>query len=336
MQGVTEGLNTLHKLYKGTKTAYHRDLKPANILIVKRTLKIADFGLLEFKPVTLPGGTDSTGIPNDHNTGYYAAPHQTTYTRDCDIWSLGCIMSEVATCDIRGRDGVSSYKQARMHDGATGKDTPRFFSGQHVKKSVLHMHTQLYEFVQSPSPIIENPTTQLQKKFYNEKFFDLLNKMFRWGRASTNSSEVPHEDIRPDAAHIVEMLEALRKEAYPAIDLDDRIDSLSLDQCLQEAHLLSSSMEMHLVDFKESLTWRNRTTFWATTVTDLKQYIVNLQHIQHRERRQQGFGRLELFLERFEEFGGLITNLPNAEEIMASIWVCNSQATDSNQTNVAM
>ena len=328
MQGVAEGLNTLHKLYKGTAIAYHQDLKPANILIVKGTMKIADFGLLELKPVTLPAEADPTGVPNEHNTGYYAAPRQGKYTRECDVWSLACIMSEVATCDIQGRDGVSHYKKARMADGPSGKDTPRFFYGRKVKNAVLHMHKQLYQFVQSPSCIVEDPARQLQKKFYNERFFDLLNKMLRWGRASADLLEVPDGDIRLDATHVVETLESLRKEAYPATDLDSRIDNLSLGQCLQEAHVLGSRMEMHLAEFEESVTWRNRTTFCATTVIDLKQYIVNLQHIQHRERRQQGLGRLALFLERFQEFGGLITNLPNVEQIMASIWVHNSHATD--------
>lgn len=85
MQGIAEGLSTLHKLYKGTKIAYHQDLKPENILTVKRKLNIADFGLLELKPITLPGDTDMTGIPNNHVTGFYAAPRQAKYTRDCDI-----------------------------------------------------------------------------------------------------------------------------------------------------------------------------------------------------------------------------------------------------------
>lgn len=71
MTGLADGLATLHKLYDGTKIAYHQDLKPANILVVKRTLKIADFGLLEFKPVPSLDETGSTGVPNVHNTGYY-------------------------------------------------------------------------------------------------------------------------------------------------------------------------------------------------------------------------------------------------------------------------
>ncbi|KAJ4347644.1 hypothetical protein N0V95_005242 [Ascochyta clinopodiicola] len=321
MQGVAEGLNTLHTLYKGTKTAYHQDLKPANILILKRKLKIADFGLLEFKPATLPGDTDPTGIPNDHNTGYYAAPRQGRYTRDCDIWSLGCIMSEVATCDIQGREAISDYKKARMADGASGRDTPRFFYGQQVKAAVLHRHTQLHNHVQSATPTDGNQTMQFQKRFYNQEFFGLLNRMFRRDRMSTNLLEVPGEGTGLDAAHVVETLKKLNNEAFPTTVLD----SLSLEQSLQDAESLSSSMEAHLTGFKDVLNRKNRARFPVMTVTALKRYIVNLQHKQHAKRHQQGLARLGPFIERLEQFGELITTLPRVGEIMGFIWVSGSQ-----------
>jgi len=322
MQGVSEGLNTLHKLYKGTTIAYHQDLKPANILIVKGTMKIADFGLLELKPATLPTDTDPTGIPNEHNTGFYAAPRQGKYTRECDIWSLGCIMSEIATCDIQGRDGVSNYKKARTTDGSSGKDTPRFFYGREVKNAVLLRHKQLYASVQTSTPTDGNPTRQLRKKFYNERFFDLLNRMFRQDRVSANLLEVSHEGAGIDAALVVEELATLRKEAFPATILDDGIGNLTLEQCLQDVDTLGPSIKAHLIDFKSMLNRKNRDIFQATAVTDLKQYIVNLQDKQHVERRQQGLGRLGPFLERFGEFGELIATLPSSGEIMGFVWVC--------------
>ena len=322
MQGVAEGLNTLHELYKGTTIAYHQDLKPANILIVKGTMKIADFGLLELKPATLPTDTDPTGIPNEHNTGFYAAPRQGKYTREYDIWSLGCIMSEIATCDIQGRDGVSNYKKARTTDGSSGKDTPRFFYGREVKNAVLLRHKQLYASVQTSTPTDGNPTRQLRKKFYNERFFDLLNRMFRQDRVSANLLEVSHEGAGIDAALVVEELATLRKEAFPATILDDGIGNLTLEQCLQDVDTLGPSIKAHLIDFKSMLNRKNRDIFQATAVTDLKQYIVNLQDKQHVERRQQGLGRLGPFLERFGEFGELIATLPSSGEIMGFVWVC--------------
>ncbi|CAN9199208.1 unnamed protein product [Alternaria alternata] len=320
MQGIAEGLNTLHKLYEGTKIAYHQDLKPANILIVKGKLKIADFGLLELKPVPLPGDTDMTGIPNNHVTGFYAAPRQAKYTRECDIWSLGCIMSEVATFDIHGSEGVSDYKNARMADGASGRDTPRFYRGQDVKESVLLMHTQLYDHVQSALSNDGNSTAQFQRAFYNKEFFGLLDKMFKRDRVSAGLLEVPDDGISLDAAHVVKTLEKLRKEASPTTVIDHEVEQLSLEQYLQDAELLESSMVAHFTGFREVLTRRNRARFSATTLTALKQYIVNLQHTQHAGRRQQGLARLAPFLERLGEFGELIATLSSAEDIMGFVW----------------
>ncbi|CAN9258700.1 unnamed protein product [Alternaria alternata] len=313
MQGIAEGLSTIHKLYKGTKMAYHQDLNPANILIVKRKLKIADFGLLELGPVTL------TGIPK-YVTGLYAAPCQAKYTQDCDIWSLACIMSEVATFDIHGPEGVSHYKNARMADGVSGRDPPRFFRGQQVKEAVLLMHTQLYDHVQSATSTDANSTAQFQKAFYNREFFELLDKMLRRGRVSAELLEVPDEGIPPDAAHVVETLEKLRKEALPTTALHDRGEPLEMEQYLQDVESLGSAMEAQFTGFGEMLNRENRARFSTTTLTALKQYIVNLQHTQHVERRQRGLARLGPFLERFSEFGEFIATLPSVGEIMGFIW----------------
>ncbi len=322
MKGVADGLATLHKVYKGTKIAYHQDLKPANILIMKRRLKIADFGLLEFKPVSLPDDSGSTGIPNAHNTGYYAAPRQGRYTRDSDIWSLGCIVSELATCDIQGRDEVKSYKEARIADGPSGRDNPRFFFGQVVKDAVLKRHSLLYSYVQSKEPTDSDAASiHFQRKFYTKEFFHLLNSMFKQSHKTTSLLEVPKEADVPDAGHVAETIERLRKAAVPASALDNQIENISLEQDLPDAEGLNSSLEAHLTDFKEILNRRNRKKFPNTTLTDLKQYIVNLQAKQRAERRQKGLKRLSPFLERFEQFGDLIKSLPGAKEFMGFIWV---------------
>jgi serine/threonine protein kinase len=320
IQGIAEGLSTLHKLYKGTKIAYHQDLKPANILILKKKLKIADFGLLELKPVSLPGDTEMTGIPNNHVTGFYAAPRQVRYTRDCDIWSLGCIMSEVATFDIHGPEGVGHYKKARMADGASGRDPPRFFRGQQVKESVLLMHTQLYDHVQSAVSNDGKSTAQFQRAFYNKEFFELLDRMFKRDRIFADLLDVPDDGLSLDAAHVVKTLEKLRKEASSTTVPNHEVEQLSLEQYLQDAESLKTSMEAHLIGFREILNRSNRARFPATTLTALKQYVVNLQHTQHVERRQQGLARLGPFLERLDEFGELIASLSSAVEIMGFVW----------------
>jgi serine/threonine protein kinase len=322
MSGVSDGLATLHQLYKGTKIAYHQDLKPANILIVKRVFKIADFGLLEFKPVSLLDDTGSTGVPNAHNTGYYAAPRQGKYTRDSDIWSLGCIMSELATCDIQGRDGVKSYREARIANGPSGRDTPRFFCGQVVKTVVLERHRLLYDCVQSKALTEEDTASlQFQKDFYSKEFFDLLNSMFKNMHSITNLLEVSSILTVPDADRIASTTERLRKAALPALALNNQIENLNLEQRMIDLEALNTSFGAHVTNFKKALNRRNKLRFPATTLVDLKQYIVNLQAKQHAQRRQQGLSSLKPFLERFEQLGELTKGLPKTIEFMGFVWV---------------
>jgi hypothetical protein len=75
---------------------------------------------------------------------------------------------------------------------------------------------------------------------------------------------------------------------------------------------------------------KNKMRFPATTLADLKQYIVNLQAKQHAERRQQGLKRISLFLERFEQFGELIKSLPDALEFMGFVWVSYHYSVNSS------
>lgn len=75
----------------------HRDLKPQNVLIdvARHRLKLADFGLARAFTVPLK--------PYTHEvvTLWYRAPEillgQSKYANPIDIWSLGCIVAEMAT-----------------------------------------------------------------------------------------------------------------------------------------------------------------------------------------------------------------------------------------------
>ncbi len=202
MRGLTDGLDNLHKLYKGTEIAYHRDLKPANILITRGTLKIADFGFLEFRPVSLDD-TENTGVISAHNTGYYAPPWHSRYTREDDIWPLACIVSELATSDIQGREEVVKYKEARTADGLSGKDAPRFYLEKKVKSQVLERHRQLRRTVQPWKSADETDETRIfQGKFYSTEFITILNRMFRHGQTHSTLLEVSGRDDVPDAGQV--------------------------------------------------------------------------------------------------------------------------------------
>jgi serine/threonine protein kinase len=75
----------------------HRDLKPKNILIdvATRQLKLADFGLARAYSVPL------RAYSRDVVTLWYRAPEillgQKKYATPTDIWSLGCVVAEMAT-----------------------------------------------------------------------------------------------------------------------------------------------------------------------------------------------------------------------------------------------
>uniref|UniRef100_A0A183BK83 non-specific serine/threonine protein kinase n=1 Tax=Globodera pallida TaxID=36090 RepID=A0A183BK83_GLOPA len=97
--------------YIHTKRIIHRDLKPPNVLLtVEDTVKLTDFGLsrqhnAESRVQTVCG------------TPYYMSPErilEETYTTKSDVWSLGCILYEMATLRspfFGEKDNISSLVQ---------------------------------------------------------------------------------------------------------------------------------------------------------------------------------------------------------------------------------
>ena len=86
---VLAGLKALHEL-----NIMHRDIKPANILLTKQgTIKLADFNVSKVLQRADGFLQTQTGTP------YYACPEvwlNKPYNFKSDIWSLGCVMYEMA------------------------------------------------------------------------------------------------------------------------------------------------------------------------------------------------------------------------------------------------
>ena len=100
---ILEGINYLHK-----SKIIHRDLKSANIFLTKKGIvKIGDLNVSIIAKKNL--AVTQTGTP------YYAAPEvweNESYNNKCDIWSIGCIVYEMAALHVpfRGTSIHQLYK----------------------------------------------------------------------------------------------------------------------------------------------------------------------------------------------------------------------------------
>ncbi len=91
MQQLLEGIAYCHK-----HRVLHRDLKPQNLLIcTSGCVKLADFGLARAFSLPLRAYT------HEVVTLWYRAPEillgTKEYTTAVDVWSLGCIFSEMVS-----------------------------------------------------------------------------------------------------------------------------------------------------------------------------------------------------------------------------------------------
>ncbi|KAL6752624.1 kinase-like domain-containing protein [Haematococcus lacustris] len=117
-QQILRGLEYLHQ-----KKIMHRDIKGANILVDGQgTVKLADFGASKKIEDLATVGSGSKSI---RGTPYWMAPEvikQTGHGRPADIWSLGCVVIEMAT----GRPPWSNCNTqvAAMFHIASSKDPP--------------------------------------------------------------------------------------------------------------------------------------------------------------------------------------------------------------------
>lgn len=135
ISGVTKALHRIisydvsDPASDGSFYGFHFDLKPENILVQDdNSFVISDFGQATFKKV---GGTSSRVIGNG-GTDAFAPPEidnlNTKHSGKYDIWSLGCILVEIATFVAQGRSGLlllDDIRHTKLSD--TNKEDDRFF-----------------------------------------------------------------------------------------------------------------------------------------------------------------------------------------------------------------
>ena len=119
---LVSGLSFLHRENKGTITAHH-DLKPKNILVFGQDLKIADFGSSHLRPSAEGSETQRSplGTYEYHPPEYWnddGSQARLNHGRAFDIWSMGCIIIELATLIVHGWESekLSDFRNQRRQN----------------------------------------------------------------------------------------------------------------------------------------------------------------------------------------------------------------------------
>ena len=119
---LVSALSFLHREKEG-KIAAHHDLKPKNILVFGQDLMIADFGSSHLRP--LAEGSETQRIPlgtyEYHPPEYWkddGSQARLKHGRAFDIWSMGCIIIELATLLVHGWDSkkLSDFRDQRRQN----------------------------------------------------------------------------------------------------------------------------------------------------------------------------------------------------------------------------
>lgn len=116
--GVLQGLNYLHTR---NPPVVHRDIKGANILVdTNFTVKLSDFGCSKRSNVT----TSFTTIGSIPWMAPEVIQQQDGYGRKADIWSLGCVVIEMASAERPWGNGAFENVMFALRHIAMSKELP--------------------------------------------------------------------------------------------------------------------------------------------------------------------------------------------------------------------
>lgn len=223
VQGIAAGLASLHSGASGSSIAYHMDLKPANILIVRRVLKISDFGLLQFKNA---GPHGDSGVQERYGFRSYAAPDTgTMYTRSSDVWSLGAIISEIATFDIQQKEGVEKYRKDRQSEPEPQHTigSLNFHADGKVKKSVLERHLILERDVEKSKGLrTHKPLDRFQEHFFGSEFFPFMETLLHHYRPLDAGAPIIRTSS-PGASEVADRIGKFYRQAELDILAEDKL-----------------------------------------------------------------------------------------------------------------
>ncbi|KAI0126148.1 hypothetical protein BJ170DRAFT_685390 [Xylariales sp. AK1849] len=181
--GLANGLDYLHNHIRSPHNwkklvCYHMDLKPSNVLVFEnpdgsRTWKLSDFGMSRVREVReahrgvpadekekdfdrlfkrQPRDLSAPATINRRGEGTYLAPESTAgdarMNTKSDIWSMGCVLSEIFVYLEEGKAGVQSYADAReIARDARGSERffveGRFLTSASLDPAVKEQHREL-------------------------------------------------------------------------------------------------------------------------------------------------------------------------------------------------
>ncbi|KAI9893695.1 MAG: hypothetical protein M1814_005911 [Vezdaea aestivalis] len=188
---------------------YHLDIKPSNILIYKSRLMLADFGLStvrRFHQARIQESGEDINPPNNHwappeaITGLYRDP--AAY----DIWSLGAILSEVATHDVSPDDPATNFEGVRNYRGhrwaENQADLPGYWFYQlpasarpAPSRAVARQHLRLGIVAQSRH-LQPSQDSQWRSYFYTPDFFSLVDRLLSINPTDRGSAAVLHGKLQ--------------------------------------------------------------------------------------------------------------------------------------------
>ncbi|KAL9635650.1 MAG: hypothetical protein Q9204_002555 [Flavoplaca sp. TL-2023a] len=147
-----------------TFLGWHHDIDPSNILVVSKghdspydcDFKIADLGLAHFKRYIYPrtNATDSDrygmsayGAPETFRSAALEKRHLLV-PQSADIWSMGCVYSEVATWVTEGSAKLLEYRCRRQKEiakklGVARLEEDRFHHGWKILETVDEIHDEI-------------------------------------------------------------------------------------------------------------------------------------------------------------------------------------------------
>lgn len=140
MHGIADALSKIHDFsfkdrgMKFSRIGYHHDLRPSNILVQGKVFLISDFGLSRLKAddqdskSILKGGHDVYLGPESFNAVDWK---NGAVGRALDVWSLGCILAEIATfIERRSLAEFEAKRQATYGSDITVTDSAFHLEGR--------------------------------------------------------------------------------------------------------------------------------------------------------------------------------------------------------------